>query len=156
MTAPQTRLRRQGRSTTCTARRALVAVLVGATTGAVFLGAGGRVAMLLFAVATMRQWGITFGGTMSVVLSGAIAGAIGGALLALTGRWLPQRRWLRGLAFAVLCYVVAIPGFRPPTPLVFGLFAPWFLFYGMATVWLTLRLSRSRAAAPTSLPRTPR
>ena len=132
---------------------ALVPVLAGAATGAVFLGAGGRVAMLLFAVATTRQWGITFGGTMSVVLSGVIAGAIGGTLLSLTGRWLPQRRWLRGLAFAGFCYLVATPGLRPPTPLVFSLFAPWFLLYGIATVLLTERVRARSLAEPPRMQR---
>jgi hypothetical protein len=100
--------------------------------------------MFLFAIATRRPPVFTLGGSLNVVFAGAIAGAVGGLLLTLIGRWLPARLWLRGLSFGVLCYLVAIPGFRPPTLLVFGLFAPLFVTYGVGTVWAHERLSSAR------------
>jgi hypothetical protein len=127
-------------------RNSLFAILAGAAAGAAVLGAGGRLAMSLFAIATGRPSVFTFGGSMSVVLSGAIAGAVGGLVLAVTYRFLRGGVWLRGLAFGVLCYLIAIPGFRPPQPLVFGLFAPLFLTYGIATVWARERLVTGGAA----------
>ena len=128
-------------------RNGLVAILAGAATGVVLLGAGGRLAMSLFAIASGRPSAFTFGGSMSVVFSGAIAGAVGGLLLALVHRFLRGGFWLRGLAFGVLCYLIAVPGFRPPQPLVFGLFAPLFLAYGVATVWVRERWVAGAAAA---------
>jgi hypothetical protein len=116
-------------------RNGFVAILAGAAVGAVLLGAGGRLVMSIFAIAIGRPSVFTFGGSMSVVLSGAMAGAIGGLLLALVHRFLRGGLWLRGLAFGVVCYLIAVPGFRPPQLLVFGLFAPLFLGYGVATVW---------------------
>ena len=96
--------------------------------------------MFLFALATGRAPVVTLRGSLNVVVAGAIAGAVGGLLLGLTHRFLPTRRWRRGVAFAVLCYLAALPGCRPPTPLVFALFAPFFLAYGMAMVWAHVRL----------------
>ena len=102
--------------------------------------------MSLFATASGRPSAFTFGGSMSVVFAGAIAGAVGGLLLALVHRFLRGGLWLRGLAFGVLCYLIAVPGFRPPQPLVFGLFAPLFLAYGVATVWARERWVAGAAA----------
>src|SRR5690348_4228997 len=95
-----------------------ISLAAGAATGATLLGAGGRFAMYLFAVTTERASVFTFGGSLNVVFAGAIAGTVGGLLLALTRRFLPRQLLRRGLLFAVLCYVIAIPGFRPPRLLV--------------------------------------
>jgi hypothetical protein len=102
--------------------------------------------MSVFAIATGRPSVWTIGGSISVVLSGAIAGSVGGLVLAPAYRFLRGRLWLRGLAFGVLCYVIAMPGFQPPRLLVFALFAPLFLAYGVATLWARDRLT-SRLAA---------
>jgi hypothetical protein len=123
-------------------RSAVPAIVAGAASGAILLGGGGRLAMFLFAVATGRPPGFTLGGSLNVVFAGAIVGVVGGLLLALIRRWLPGRPWVRGVSFGALCYLVAIPGFRPPTPLVFGLFAPLFVAFGVVTVWAHQRLSR--------------
>ena len=117
-----------------------IALATGAVSGAIFLGAGGRFAMFLFAIATARSSVFSLRGSLNVVFAGAIAGTIGGLVLALTDRLLPKQLLRRGLVFAVLCYLIAIPGFRPPRPLVFALFAPLFLGYGMVAVWLANRV----------------
>ena len=119
-------------------------VLAGAASGALFLGVGGRLAMHAFALATARSAGFTVRGSLNVVFAGAIAGAIGGLLLAVIARFLPQQRWLRGVLFGVVCYVIATPGFRPPRPLVFVLFAPAFLAYGVVLALAWGRLVGSR------------
>lgn len=128
-------------------KRFATAVVVGAATGALFLGVGGRLAMHAFALATARSAGFTVRGSLNVVFAGAIAGAIGGLLLAAIERFLPPRRWLRGVLFAALCYVIATPGFRPPRPLVFTLFAPAFLAYGVVLVLVWGRYVGSRRLA---------
>jgi len=124
--------------------RFTTAVLAGAASGALFLGVGGRLAMHAFALATARSAGFTVRGSLNVVFAGAIAGAIGGLLLAVIARFLPQQRWLRGVLFGVVCYVIATPGFRPPRPLVFVLFAPAFLAYGVVLALAWGRLVGSR------------
>src|SRR6266702_1893251 len=93
-------------------------LLLGAATGALFLGAGGRLVMRLFALA----------------------------------RWLPKPPWLRGLTFSAVCYLVAIPGFRPPQPLVFALFAPVFLAYGFTVVMLWGRVVDRPAPGQRTVP----
>ncbi len=125
-------------------KRFTTAVVAGAATGALFLGVGGRLAMHAFALATARSAGFTVRGSLNVVFAGAIAGAIGGLLLAVIARFLPQQRWLRGVLFGVVCYVIATPGFRPPRPLVFVLFAPAFLAYGVVLALAWGRLVGSR------------
>jgi len=123
--------------------RLLTALLVGTATGALFLGVGGRLVMRALALAAGRPPGFSFGGTFSVVLSGAIAGFVGGVLLFAAARFVPVVLRFRGLIFGVFCYALASPGFRPPQPLVFALFAPTFLAYGVATVMLYERFARS-------------
>jgi len=117
-------------------RRLGMTLLLGAATGALFLGAGGRLVMRLFALATGRFPTFSVRGALNVVLAGAMAGAVGGLILFALARWLPKPPWLRGLTFSAVCYLVAIPGFRPPQPLVFALFAPVFLAYGFTVVML--------------------
>ena len=124
--------------------RFTTAVLAGAASGALFLGVGGRLAMHAFALATARSAGFTVRGSLNVVFAGAIAGAIGGLLLAVIERFLSPRLWVRGVLFGVVCYVIAIPGFRPPRPLVFVLFAPAFLAYGVVLALAWGRLVGSR------------
>ena len=62
-------------------RSLFTALFIGTITGALFLGVGGRLVMRGLAIASGRPAGFSFGGTFSVVLSGAIAGVIGGVLL---------------------------------------------------------------------------
>jgi hypothetical protein len=100
--------------------------------------------MHAFALSTARSAVFTLPGSLNVVFAGAIAGAIGGLLLAVTERFMPERLWLRGLLFAAICYMIATPGFRPPRPLVFVLFAPVFLAYGVVLEVTWERFVRSR------------
>jgi hypothetical protein len=123
-------------------RSLFTALLLGTVTGALLLGVGGRLAMRGLALASGRPPGFSFGGTLSVILSGAIAGAIGGILLFAAAQFVPALLRVRGLIFGLLCYGLATPGFRPPQLLVFALFAPTFLGYGVATVMLYERFTR--------------
>lgn len=125
-------------------KRFATAVLLGAASGAIFLGAGGRLVMHVFALATARPPAFTLRGSLMVVFAGAIAGALGGVLLAVSERFMPERLLRRSVLFAALCYLVAIPGFRPPQPLVFALFAPVFFAYGLVLQVAWERLVRSR------------
>ena len=137
----------------CAVRRVATALLLGAASGAVFLGAGGRLAMRVFAVATARVPTFSVRGSLTVVLYGALVGAIGGALYYavvcfVPSRFLPGRGWLRGVVFAGLGYVLASPGFRPPQLLVFALFAPAFLGYGLALNALVAHFMREPFPSP--------
>lgn len=123
-------------------RSFFAALLIGTITGALFLGVGGRLVMRGLALAASTPPGFSFGGTFSVVLSGAIAGVIGSVLLFAAAQFVPVLLRVRGLIFGLLCYLVATPGFRPPQLLVFALFAPTFFAYGIATVLLYERFTR--------------
>ena len=118
--------------------------VTGAACGALFLGAGGRLAMFGFALATGRPAVVTLSGSLNVVIAGATAGGLGGLLLPFAFRVLPGRPVLRALCFTAAAYLIASPGFRPPTLLVYGLFAPAFLTYGLASSWAFGRLFPSR------------
>jgi hypothetical protein len=108
---------------------------IGALAGALFLGAGGRLAMRLFALSSRPAVVLTLRGTLTVVLAGAIAGAIGGLMLPFAWK-LPRGVLVRGVLFGLICYVLASPGFRPPRPITFLLFAPGFLLYGVCAIML--------------------
>jgi hypothetical protein len=136
MSGPRTRL-----------RALLLGLGIGAGAGALLLGLGGRLAMRLFAAATGRPGAFSVRGTLTVVFAGAVAGLIGGALFVAVQRRLPGRAPARGLAFGVLCLVLAAPGIRPPRPLTFGLFTPLFLVYGAAVAALWERTAAERRAA---------
>ncbi len=58
----------------------MAGLLLGALAGAVFLGAGGRVAMR--GVAILQEWTLSFSvdGSTTVVLMGSLAGVVGAAL----------------------------------------------------------------------------
>lgn len=99
------------------------------------------------ALAAGRPPGFSFGGTFSVILSGAIAGFVGGVLLLVAARFIPVLLRFRGLIFGLVCYALATPGFRPPELVVFVLFAPTFLAYGVATVMLYERFVRREGSA---------
>ena len=133
-------------------RRLVTTLLLGAASGALFLGAGGRLVMRAFALATDRFPTFSVGGSLHVILAGAIAGAVGGLILFALVRWLPKPPWLRGLTFSAVCYLVAIPGFRPPQPLVFALFAPAFLAYGFTVVMLWGRVVDRPAPGQRTVP----
>lgn len=126
-------------------RRFASALLFGAVSGAVFLGAGGRLVMRLFALATARPPAFTVLGSLNVLVAGAIAGATGGLVLLVLQRFLPKARLLRGAVFAAACFIVASPGFRPPQPLVFALFGCAFLAYGVALVAAWERFVQGRS-----------
>ncbi len=133
-------------------RRLGTTLLLGAASGALFLGAGGRLVMRLVALATGRFPTFSVHGTLNVVLAGAIAGAVGGLILFALVRWLPKPPWLRGLTFSAICYLVAVPGFRPPQPLVFALFAPAFLAYGFTVAILWARVVNRPAPGQRTAP----
>lgn len=119
------------------ARRATLGAALGGMAGALCLGAGGRVAMWVFAVATGRPPVVTLGGTLTVVAAGAVAGLLGGIPFGLLALRLPESLAWRGLLSGTAWLAVLSPGITPPRPLTFALFAPCFLAYGLllAVCW---------------------
>ncbi len=83
-----------------------VASLVGALTGALILGALGRLAMRALAVARGMEPGYSIGGTLDVVVVGLIYGAVGGLLLGMLGR-VRAGRILPGAVMGVLLFLFA-------------------------------------------------
>jgi len=123
-----------------------LALALGTASGALLLGLGGRLVMRLFAVATGRPGAFSLRGTLTVVFAGAVAGLIGGVLFWAVERWLPRHTLLRGLVFGLLCFAIASPGIRPPQLLTFGLFAPFFLGYGLVVAYAWARVARKESS----------
>ena len=123
-----------------------LALALGTASGALLLGLGGRLVMRLFAVATGRPGAFSLRGTLTVVFAGAVAGLIGGVLFWAVERWLPRRTLPRGLAFGLLCFGIASPGIRPPQLRTFGLFAPFFLGYGLVVAYAWARVARKESS----------
>jgi hypothetical protein len=69
--------------------------------------------MHVFGLATNHPAAFTVAGSINVVFAGAVAGALGGILLTIIQRFLPQLRWLRGVLFAVICYLISKHAVKP-------------------------------------------
>ena len=74
-------------------QRLAKALLLGAVIGSLFLGAGSRLVMRAFALASARSPAVSLRGTLTVVLAGAVAGALGSLILLVTERYLPASWW---------------------------------------------------------------
>jgi len=122
-----------------------LALAIASASGALLLGLGGRLVMRLFALATGRPGAFSLRGTLTIVLAGAVAGLVGGAIFWAVERWLPRRPLPRGLAFGLLGFAIASPGIRPPQLLTFGLFAPFFLGYGVLVAYAWARAARKQS-----------
>jgi hypothetical protein len=128
-------------------RRALA---VGALAGAVFLGAGTRVAMRGVALIEGRVPVWTISGTLEVMMFGALFGLAFALLWALVGRRIPGDRLVRGLLFGLLATLIASPGLTPRRVSTFVLFVPWFLAYGVAMSLLAGALRREARGSSSS------
>ena len=122
-------------------RRALI---VGVLAGAIFLGAGTRLAMRGVARTEQRVPVWTINGTLEVVMFGALFGLAFALVWALVGRWIPGNRVVRGLLFGLLTTILATPGLTPRRVSTFLLFVPWFLLYGMAMSLFTAGSQKPR------------
>lgn len=113
-------------------RRSLpMALVLGAATGAVFLGVGGRVAMRIFALLTERAPGWSFGGSMTVVFMGAVFGTIGGLLLWLGRRFFRASPLARGGLFWIPLTLLYLRILSPLTSDSLIAFSPFVALYGV-------------------------
>ncbi len=86
--------------------RLVRATMIGAVTGLAILGMGGRIAMLAASWLLGLPVGLTFRGTVAVIVTGGIYGAVGGACLHLIGHKLPRTRWVRAVITGTALFLV--------------------------------------------------
>ena len=138
-------------------RNVIAALVAGILAGALLLGIGGRLAMLVLALSIGLQPEFSWGGSFDVVVLGTIYGAAGGAILAvLRDLWPRSGQWagaISGLILVGAAWAMSAVGRQAAAanpagvPLIFIVSAVLFLAYGFAanalvTAW-HLRRDRS-------------
>jgi hypothetical protein len=129
-------------------RSLLTALTLGAATGAMFLGVGGRVAMRLFAMLEGREPGWSFGGSLTVVFMGAVWGTLGGALLWAGRRWFRHYPLARGALFWIPLTLLFLRGLSPLNANSLVTFMPFFFMYGAVLYRLWCHRFVARWAVP--------
>jgi hypothetical protein len=90
-------------------RRTSRLLLVAVSSGLLFLGIGGRIAMRGLALAIGRPTNFGLGATAGIVLIGSVLGLVGGVLFMLIGRQLPSSGAIKGVLFGTLFFALLIP-----------------------------------------------
>jgi len=127
--------------------RWLDGLLLGVATGAVILGAGGRLAMR--GVSILQEWTpyFTLDGSLTVVVTGTLTGVAGAALL-LVLRAIPRLPgWSAVLLFWLVAALVTMRVIQPFDRERLMLFPPVVLVYGVVLL-KGLRWLASRRPAP--------
>jgi len=126
-------------------------LLLGVGLGTVVLGLGGRLAMRVISLATDQPESFSWGGTLTVVLSGTLTGAGGGVLFVLAQRLLPRQPWARRLLFWGVCVLITLRGLRGTLDLLTGaLFLLLVLVYGVGVEIVSGRAGAAgKNASPT-------
>jgi hypothetical protein len=117
-------------------------LLLGAASGALILGIGGRIAMRGIAVLSGGMPGFSSGGTMTVVLLGALSGLAGAIVLTGVRLLLPRRAALRGTIYWAFLILAGLRGLNPVDPQRLLLFMPLILLYGITLQVLSCRMAR--------------
>jgi hypothetical protein len=117
-------------------------LLLGAASGALILGIGGRIAMRGIAVLSGGMPGFSWGGTMTVVLLGALSGLAGAIVLTGVRLLLPRRAALRGTIYWAFLILAGLRGLNPVDPQRLLLFMPLILLYGITLQVLSCRMAR--------------
>jgi hypothetical protein len=117
-------------------------LLLGAASGALILGIGGRIAMRGIAVLSGGMPGFSWGGTMTVVLLGALSGLAGAIVLTGVRLLLPRRAALRGTIYWAFLILAGLRGLNPVDPQRLLLFMPLILLYGITLQVLSCKMTR--------------
>jgi hypothetical protein len=117
-------------------------LLLGAASGALILGIGGRIAMRGIAILSGGMPGFSWGGTMTVVLLGALSGLAGAIVLTGVRLLLPRRAALRGTIYWAFLILAGLRGLNPVDPQRLLLFMPLILLYGITLQVLSCRMAR--------------
>ena len=129
-------------------RRSLqTALTLGAVVGAIFLGAGGRIAMRIFALMEGREPAWTLEGSLAVVFMGAVFGTIGGSLLWLGRRVFRRSPIARGALFWIPLTALFLRGLSPLTSNSLTAFLPFYAAYGVVVYRLFCHRYVARWAA---------
>ena len=119
-------------------------MILGAATGVVFLGVGGRIAMRFFALHNGQTPGWSVGGTVTVVFMGVVSGIGGAAIRAAAATWLPCRTpdVIGTSIFAVACILLTFRGLNPVDATKVAYFLPLTIAYAATfeILWQRKRL----------------
>ena len=117
---------------TLSVRNWMHGLLIGALTGLVVLGVGGRLAMRAIALQERPAPAFTIGGTVTVLLLGMVSGVAGGLIHVLLFRFLPHFHWMRRALFGALLLLIALRGLSgTATTLSLALFLPLVAVYAI-------------------------
>ena len=122
----------------------LVASVLGLGIGALILGIGGRIAMRGIVMMAGGTPGLSWGGTLTVILLGLLSGLAGGLVLVGVRFLLPARPVVRGLLFWAFLLFAAMRGLRPVNPQRLLLFMPLILLYGVTLQVLWSQVASGR------------
>jgi hypothetical protein len=128
----------------------IVAMLLGAATGFVFLGVGSRIAMRLFALHNGQPPGLSVGGTVTIIFMGVVSGIGGAAIRAAAATWLPRRApdVVGTSIFAVACFLLTLRGLNPVDVTKLAYFLPLTVAYAVAFELLWRRRRPVASDAP--------
>lgn len=135
-------------------RRSLPASLaLGAAVGAVFLGAGGRIAMRIVALMEGREPGFSIGGTLPVIFMGAVWGTLGGLMLWLGRRYFRRSPIARGALFWIPLTLLFLRGLSPLNQDSLIAFVPFYAVWGGVLYWTFCHrfVARWAMASPVTL-----
>jgi hypothetical protein len=120
-------------------------LLLGALTGFVMLGIGGRIVMRGIAVHIGQNPAFTLGGSLAVVAAGVACGA-GAGICFVAARRITRNRIVSTLLFWTICVLVTLRGLRPLDTVKLVAFLPLVVLFGTVLHVLWTRVSNARRA----------
>jgi hypothetical protein len=116
-------------------------IIVGAVSGTLLLGVGGRIGMRGIAVAQGQPAAFTIDGSIIVALLGSASGAVIALIFLASRAAFPAQRVGRTLCFWTVLGLLVWRGLNPVSALNLSIFAPLFVLHGalLTAYWCRVR-----------------